>query len=501
MLRYVQQLSRIARRPRDCVAAMTMLVVLMGVGDAARAEALPKATAITAGGGHACALLSDATVKCWGSNRSGQLGDGTRTRRLTAVAVRGLAGATSVSAGEAVSCALLADRTARCWGDNRYGQLGDGTTTSRSAPVAVQGLSGAVAVSAGGSNTCAVLVDHTVVCWGDNSRGALGNGTRVSSPTPVAVPGLNDITAVGTGWGHVCALHANRTVSCWGWSGREGPVATAGDQLSPTLVPNVTDAVSVSGNPYHRCAVTARGVAECWNSYSPPTVVRGFANVNAFSYSNDGLQTEHSCAVIAGGTVKCQSPYPYMGQVGIGRTLTKRVVTVAGLHGATGISANDFYTCAVVTGGAVKCWGFNESGQLGDGTTLTRFRPVSVRGIDKPATGRPGLDVFAGRWFGHVRSLRITTKGRASMRVNIGCCTRIINLSFRLSRVRGTYSSARARARVTRVRVFEKSLVGRSGGPRVGQVGTLRLKRGIITESFQGWNFCGESSQPGSCGA
>jgi hypothetical protein len=122
-----------------------------------------------------------------------------------------------------------------------------------------------------------------------------------------------------------------------------------------------------------------------------------------------------------------------------------------------------------------------------------------VRGIDKPATGRPGLDVFAGRWFGHVRSLRITAKGRATMDVNIGCCTNVIDLSFRLSRVRGTYSSARARARVTRVRVFEKSLVGRV--PRVGQVGTLRLKRGIITESFLGWNFCGESSQPGSCGA
>jgi hypothetical protein len=499
MLRFAQPLSTIARRPRGWVAATTMLVLLMGVGGAAaaRAEALPKATAISAGGDHTCALLSDATVKCWGSNEGGQLGDGTHTRRLTAVAVRGLAGATSVSG----SCALLADGTARCWGDNRFGQLGDGTTTSRSAPVAVQGLTGAVAVSDGGSGACAVLVDHTVVCWGDNARGQLGVGTRVSSPTPVAVPGLNDITAVSMGDQHVCALHSNGTVSCWGWSGRNGPVEAAGDRLSPTLVPNLTDAVSVSGNSYRMCAVTARGVAECWKPYSPPTVVRGFANVKAFSNSNDGLQTEHSCAVIVGGTVKCQSPYPYMGQIGIGRTLTKRVVTVAGLHGVTGISTSSFYTCAVVTGGAVKCWGANESGQLGDGTTQTRFRPVSVRGIDKPATGRATLDMFAGRWFGHERSLRITSRGRATMAVSIGCCTRVINLSFRLSRVRGTYSSARARARVTRVHVFDKRLVGRAGGPRVGQVGTLRLKRGVITESFQGWNFCGDSAPPGYCGA
>jgi hypothetical protein len=51
------------------------------------------------------------------------------------------------------------------------------------------------------------------------------------------------------------------------------------------------------------------------------------------------------------------------------------------------------------------------------------------------------------------------------------------------------------------VHVFEKSLVGKSGGPRVGQVGTLRMKRGVIKEPFQGWYFCDESAPPGYCGA
>src|SRR3954467_5646062 len=133
--------------------------------------------------------------------------------------------------------------------------------------------------------------------------------------------------------------------------------------------------------------------------------------------------------------------------MGNGLSQTKKEVTVTGLHGATAISASDFYTCAVLHGG-VKCWGANDHGQLGDGTTETRFRPVSVRGIDKPATGRATVDVFAGRWLGHERSLRITSSGRASMVVYIGCCTHVINLSFRLSRVHGTYSTARARARV-----------------------------------------------------
>jgi hypothetical protein len=246
--------------------------------------------------------------------------------------------------------------------------------------------------------------------------------------------------------------------------------------------------------------VTARAVAECWDSFSPPKIVHGFTKVKAFSFSHDGQQTEHSCALIAGGTVKCQSPYPYMGQVGIGLTLTKKVVTVAGLHGVTAISTSSFSTCAVLGGGGVKCWGANDDGQLGDGTTETRFRPVSVRGIDKPATGRASLDVFAGQWNGHERRLRITPRGRARMVVYLGCCTHVINLWFRLSRVHGTYSTARARARVTRVHVFAKSLFGRSGGPHVGQVGTLRLKHGIIEEPFLGGYYCDEANA-GNCGA
>jgi alpha-tubulin suppressor-like RCC1 family protein len=478
-------------------------VLLMGLGAAAPADGLPKATVVSAGGDHTCALLSNSTVKCWGSNGRGQLGDGTHTRRLTAVAVRGLAGATGVSANGSMSCARLADGSARCWGDNRLGRLGDGTTTSRSAPVAVHGLTGAVAVSAGSSSACAVRVDRTVACWGDNSRGELGNGTRASSATPVAVPGLNDITAVGTGDQHACALHADGTVSCWGWSGQLGPVEDAGDQLTPTLVQGLTDAVTVSGNPspYHTCALTERRVAECWHAFSPPKIVRGFTNLTAFSFSEDGQQTEHTCAIIASGTVKCQSPNPYLGQIGLGPTQTKRVVTVTGLHGATAISTSDGYTCAVLSSGAVKCWGLNDQGQLGDGTTETRFRPVSVRGIEKPATGRATVDVFAGQWGGHERGLRISRSGLAKMVVYLGCCTHVINLSFHLSRVRGTYSFARARARITHVHVFTRGIL-HPGPPHVGDVGTVRLKGGIITEPFLGGIYCDvPNALRGNCGA
>jgi hypothetical protein len=316
------------------------------------------------------------------------------------------------------------------------------------------------------------------------------------------VPGLNDVAAVNVGDQDACALHADGRVSCWGWSGMLGPVEDAGDHLSPTLVPSLTDAVTVSASPFHTCALTRRRVAECWKSFSPPKVVHGFANMTAFSFSEDGQQTDHTCAIIAGGTVKCQSPNPYQGQIGDGLTQTEQVVTVPGLHRATAVSTSGFYTCVVLGGGAVQCWGANDAGQLGDGTTETRFRPVSVRGIDKPATGKASLDVFGGRWGGHERGLRITPAGRATMVVYLGCCTHVINLAFRLSHVRGTYTSASARAQITQVHVYAKSLFPHGSAPHPGQVGTVRLDHGIITEPFLGGTYCDDANaQQSNCGA
>jgi alpha-tubulin suppressor-like RCC1 family protein len=441
------------------------------------AASLPKATAVSAGGVHACALLSDSTVKCWGRNGQGQLGDGTHTWRVTAVAVHGLTGATAVSAGLQLSCALLADGTARCWGDNRQGQLGDGTTTSRSTPVAVQGLTRAVAISAGEGSACAVLADQTVACWGDNSRGELGNGTRVASPRPMAVPGLTDVTGVKVEDRHVCALHAGGTVSCWGWSGMLGPVENAGDHLTPTLVPQVTDAVAIaSASPFRSCALTARGVPECWDASSEPAIVPGFTNVEAFSTHPDGQQTEHSCALIADGTVTCQSDNPYQGQVGIGKTQTTTPVTVTGLGGVVAISANSFYTCAALSGGGIKCWGGNSDGQLGDGTTQTRFRPVSVLGIDRPV--KPVGSVGAGRLA--TGSLRIAILKAASPAIAPGVPKRCLI------------------ARITRVGRHDWASVGFFYGSR----SCSRLGNGvvIVRRVRRHWHLVTSGSDLGSCG-
>ena len=132
---------------------------------------------------------------CWGLNHDGSLGIGSTAEwSWTALAVRSspqgteLDGVAGISAGDH-SCALLLDTTLRCWGFNRGGELGDGTGKDRSTPVAVVGeggsrLEGAIAISAGGHHTCALLQNSTVVCWGVSQ----GTGAADSGPHAIAFP-------------------------------------------------------------------------------------------------------------------------------------------------------------------------------------------------------------------------------------------------------------------------------------------------------------------------
>src|SRR5437016_8031246 len=164
---------------------------------------LTTATGVVTGDADTCALLGDGTVQCWGVGDSGQRGDGTFNNIASVpVAVVGMGGAGHLTNALAVaargyhSCALLGDGTVRCWGRNVDGQLGDGTTAplncspgscGSSAPVQVVGITSAAAVIAGGYHTCALLADGTAWCWGRSDDGQLGNGARASASTPVPV--------------------------------------------------------------------------------------------------------------------------------------------------------------------------------------------------------------------------------------------------------------------------------------------------------------------------
>ena len=148
---------------------------------------------IAGGGNHTCALSGDGGVKCWGSNQSGQLGNGTWTDSASPVAVASLASdIIAVAAGGRHSCALGADGSVRCWGDNDAGQLGNGAPGSNPVPVNVSGMGhGMVAIAAGDQFSCALDAQGGVRCWGANDQGQLGNGKLTGSLVPVAVYGLD----------------------------------------------------------------------------------------------------------------------------------------------------------------------------------------------------------------------------------------------------------------------------------------------------------------------
>jgi alpha-tubulin suppressor-like RCC1 family protein len=156
-------------------------------------QAVPgvRATAIAAGALYTCAVLFDGTMKCWGNAFDGALGNGAVSYAATPnpVAVPGVSGAIAVAAGYTHTCAVLADHTMRCWGNNFYGQLGNGmrnrTPAAVPSPVKVSGIASAVTVTAGFDYTCARLIDGTFKCWGHNTFGQLTNGTTTDSPIPV----------------------------------------------------------------------------------------------------------------------------------------------------------------------------------------------------------------------------------------------------------------------------------------------------------------------------
>ncbi|HUC35848.1 MAG TPA: hypothetical protein VMR97_01850 [Acidimicrobiales bacterium] len=171
--------------------------------------------ATSAGRDDSYALLNNGTVKAWGANESGQLGDGTISTTGcfctdVPVTVRGLSGVKAISAGEDVSFALLNNGTVKAWGLNEYGDLGDGTISTTGClcsdvPVTVRGLSGVKAISAGEDVSFALLNNGTVKAWGSNGNAQLGDGTISTnacqcSDVPVTVKGLSGVQTISAGW-------------------------------------------------------------------------------------------------------------------------------------------------------------------------------------------------------------------------------------------------------------------------------------------------------------
>jgi alpha-tubulin suppressor-like RCC1 family protein len=301
---------------------------------------------IAAGGWHSLAVCNDGTVKGFGENASGQLGDGTTVDRNTPVSVTGLTSIISVSGGgdqlEAHSLALKSDGIVWSWGSNIYGGLGNGTTTNSLTPVQVLVLTGVSKISAGGWHSVALKDDGTVWTWGWNSDGQLGIGTLVDKNVPVQVNGLTGVIAISAGTYHTLALKSDGTVWAWGdnISGQIGDGTTT-DRTTPVQVTGLTGVTCIAAGRFFSLAVKSDGTVWTWGE-------------NLY------------------------------GQLGNGTTTDSHVpIQVSGLTGITSatVATGAFHCMAVKNDGTIWAWGRNTYGNLGDGTVINRFTPVQMLDI------------------------------------------------------------------------------------------------------------------------
>jgi alpha-tubulin suppressor-like RCC1 family protein len=347
----------------------------------------PAGRAIAAGYFHTCAVVPGGTVKCWGANDEGQLGDGTTTTPTppAPVTVSGITDATTVASGRTHTCAVRSGGTVRCWGHNGDGQLGDGTTTTPTPPalVTVSGLTDATTIASApnGSTTCARRTGGTVRCWGYGYGG-----------TPVAVTGITDATTVAVGSSHACAVLAGGSVKCWGANvfGQLGD-GTNNPAPTPVTVSGLTDATTVAANDFNTCARRTNGGVRCWgnnnngqlgnndipNPSSTPVIVSGLTDATTVATGYG-----HSCARRTGGGVRCWGDNGW-GQLGdpTAANPSPTPVDVSGLTDATTVATGLWHSCAVLASGTVKCWGYNGDGQLGDGGYTPSPTPVTVTGL------------------------------------------------------------------------------------------------------------------------
>lgn len=347
------------------------------------------AQVIATGNDHTCTAASTGVLVCWGSNQYGQLGDGTTTTRPQPVNVQGLEfSAPGVAGGWGQSCAVTSAGAVKCWGWNQFGQLGNGGIAQSNTPVQASGISsGATRVVAGYGHTCA-LVSGGVKCWGgvfapDPNQGQTGNGGTTGSLSPQDVSGLgagSGVTSIAAGKNHTCAITAAGGVKCWGaneWDQLGNNDATHADRTTPVDVAGLSSGViAVAGGGEHTCALTSGGGVKCWGqgqfgALGDGTAVDRMVPVDVSGLSSGAIAitagTSHSCALLAGGAVKCWGSNGF-GQVGDG-TNTQRNAPVQVLSsGAVAVAAGSAFTCALLSGGGSQCWGANANGQMGNGS-------------------------------------------------------------------------------------------------------------------------------------
>jgi alpha-tubulin suppressor-like RCC1 family protein len=359
---------------------------------------------IAAGGSTTCAILSDGTVHCWGT----QLGGASSS--AVPLAVQGLSGVTNVAVGPTHACAVSGGQVL-CWGNNDFGELGPGAPAGSSAtPVAVAGVSNVSEVTVGSHHSCALTSTPAVLCWGHDDVGQVGDGKNSGSTGVVTVPlTAQPIGPLSAGLDHTCVGTSGGGVACWGKdaNGQIGNGTTNAGPVAPATVTMKTSggggggggtpsAIAVAAGESHSCALTSVNTnvsIQCWGAgifgqlgdglgvdESSPTKLAflGFTQVTgggthtcAFSAGSPAVSGEDTTPTARG--LYCWGAND-KAQLGAGSTSTPvRVPPAAPLFTdpsvtVAALAAGTSHTCALLQDGSLLCWGENSQGQSGTGT-------------------------------------------------------------------------------------------------------------------------------------
>ena len=396
--------------------------------------------AVAAGYGHTLFVKTDGTLWAMGYNSYGQLGNGTNTPNPNLTPFNVASNVVSVAAGSHHSLFVKADGTLWAMGNNIDGELGNGTTNNSNTPICV--ASNVLAAAAGYYHSLFVKQDGTLWATGNNQSGQLGNGTSSSNPNPTPTSVASNVVAVAAGFYHSMFTLTDGTFWATGWNGygQLGNGTIIGTNRPISLPQLVVANVFPADTAYHSLAMgflkasatvnlsnlnqlyTGNAISVSAGTTPPGLAVNltyngsPIAPTNVGIYNVVGTISDPTHYGFATGTlvITWLAAGPTNQAVAVGGTVTLGVTVtnttpayqwfkdgrlIAGAMDSTlaltnaGVTDSGTYQVvmtnnggmvisppAMVTAGnpTLLAWGYNNNGQLGNGTTINANLPISV---------------------------------------------------------------------------------------------------------------------------